>query len=280
MPRRSIRTNAGRSTRRRQRFGRKRSNAMAKMRYGRTNARAQQGYILRNARLVNRLNRQYQSGRVFTDWKYDVLGVPTTGQWYIRALTDMSAYTQCLRQNQVADNASHTFIKRLQLTCVTTLRNSPALFVNAFLVRPRYPSGNRDFVGPNAPVPELVNNDDYIWNSNRPGEMLQFNPSVFKVLAKQQFRLMTNNIALPQNPALGTEPVGDVSHISKRWVWNLNINMKVASPNAGQWQKVPFDTMPYYNKVYLVMYVQAGDNTAGDGVSFTAEARFTAINHE
>lgn len=285
-PRRRISTNAGRTTRRRKTFGRRRSSFMARLRYGRQTARAQQGYILRNARLVNKLNRHYQQSRLFTDWKYDISNsTVTTGNWSFTPLTDFSTWEQVMRQNVTQLVANHTFVRDMRVTCIAEINlSTTALFVNAFLVRPRYPSANRPFGLPG----DFEENRDWIQNVNQPGEMVRINPSVLKVLAKKQFRLMTNTVGFEQNPAPQTAVVGDLSRCTKRWEWNLKVNMKVSNPsnlgtanaNPGSWKQVPFSTLPYYNKIYLLVYVQAADNTAGDRVDFQAQAQYTCINVE
>jgi len=278
--RRSINTNNNRTTRKRQTFGKRRGNGMAKMRYGPKSARAQQTYILRNARLVNKLNAHYRSSKVYCDWLYSLNPATdpvSTGNWLRVPLTDLSLYDQTMRQNITVLAANHTFIKRMSISCQASLGDLPSLFFNCFLVRPRYPSANRDFLlGP------LVNNVDYIQNQYNVGEMIQLNPSTFKVLAKRQFRLYTNIPSSSQNPDASVT-VGDVGHCVRRWVWNLNVNMKVSNPsNVGQgnWKSVPFSTLPYYNKIYLLVYVQAADQTAGDQVPFGLFSRFTTINVE
>lgn len=284
MPRRTITTNTGRTTRRRTRLYKKRSTAMARMRYGRQTAAAQKGYILRNARLVNKLNKHYKSSQVYTDWKYDMYpGMntgPVTGSWSIDPLTDFSTWQQVLRQNVTVLAANHTFVRSMRLSCVAQLEKSTsALFYNVFLVRPRYPSANREFLGASS----FVENIDWIQNPQNPGEMVRINPSVFKVLAKKQFRIMSNIPGFEQNPSPNTAVVGDVSKVTKRWEWNLNVKMKVSNPSnvgAGNWKSVDFKTLPYYNKLYLAVYCYAADNTAGDRVDFSAQAQFTCINVE
>lgn len=278
--RRTISTNAGRSTARRKRLYKRRGNGMARMRYGRQTARAQKGYILRNARMVNKLMKQYNSSKVYCDWKYDVnpsIDAVSTQNWFRIPLTDLSLYDQVMRQNVTVLAANHTFIKRMSITCQSALGDLPSLFFNCFLVRPRYPSANRDFL-----ATPLVNDVDYISNQFNPGEMIQLNPSTFKVLAKRQFRLYSNLPSENQNPD-PNQTVGDVGHVVRRWVWNLNINMKVSNPSnigQGNWKSVPFDTLPYYNKIYLFVYVQPSDNTAGQQVPFAVYSRMTTINIE
>lgn len=280
MPRRRISTNANRSTRRRKTFGRRRSNGMAKMRYGRRNARAQQGYILRNARMVNKLMNQYNNSKVYCDWKYDVnpaTDALSTGNWFRIPLTDLSLYDQVMRQNVTVLAANHTFVKRMSISVQAAMGDNPSLFFNCFLCRPRYPSANRDFLsGP------LENEVDYIDNQFNPGEMIQLNPASFKVLAKKQFRLYSNLPSAAQNPS-ATQTVGDVGHVVRRWEWNLDINMKVSNPSnvgLGNWKSVPFETLPYYNKIYMFCYVKAADSTAGAAVPFSVYSRLTTINVE
>lgn len=280
--RRTISTNAGRSTVRRKRLYKRRSNAMSKMRYGRQTARAQKGYILRNARLVNKLNKHYKSSQVYTDWKYDLYPNatgPTTATWQITPLTSFGAWQQVMRQNVTVLAANHTFVKSMRLSCIAQLeRSTDALFYNVFLVRPRYPSANRNFVS--TPFTENI---DWIQNAQNPGEMVRINPSVFKVLAKKQFRIMSNIPGFDQNPDPNTTVVGDISKVTKRWEWNLNVKMKVANPsNVGQgnWKSVTFDTLPYYNKLYLCVYCSPDDQSAGAPIDFSAQAQFTCINVE
>lgn len=276
--RRSITANANRTTRPR-RYTKRRGNGMAKMRYGRQNARAQQNYILRNARLVNKLNAHYKASKVYCDWKYDLpnqdSGVVSTGNWAIWPLTDFDPYLQVMRQNITVLAANHTFISRMSISCQAALSSLPSLFFNCFLVRPRYQSANRVF------APPLINGLDYIENSNNPGEMLQLNPSVFKVIAKKQFRLFTNNPEFEQDPGSPpTQTVGDISHCVRRWVWNYDCKIKVSAPSAGNWKSVQYETLPYYNKIFMLVYVQPADQTAGDAVPFTVMAKLTTINVE
>lgn len=257
---------------------------MARMRYGRQSARAQQGYILRNARLVNKLNRHYQQSRVFTDWKYDVFAPPdnlvTTGNWNFSPITDLSKWLQVMRQNVTVARANHTFVRDVRISLITKLeRSTTALFVNCFLVRPRYPSANRDLTL----TGDWTENRDWIQNITQPGEMVRLNPAVVKVLAKKQYRLMSNTPGFEQNPDPNTVVVGDISKVTKRWEWNLKLNMKVSNPSTigdGSWQGVPFETLPYYNKIYLAVYVWASDQTAGDVVDFNAQCHYTCINVE
>jgi hypothetical protein len=278
--RRSISTNNNRTTKRRKNLGKRRNNDMAKMRYGRTSAKAQQGYILRNARLVNKLNSHYQQSKVFCDWLWSVnptVDPVTTGNWLRLPMTDLSLYDQTMRQNVTVLAANHTFIKRMSISCQAALGDSPSLFYNCFLVRPRYPSANRDFL-----LTGLQSGIDYVENQYNPGEMIQLNPSTFKVIAKKQFRLYTNIPSAAQNPDTNMT-VGDVGHCVRRWVWNFNVNMKVSNPsNVGQgnWKSVPFDSLPYYNKIYLLVYVRPSDATAGDAVPFGCFSKFTTINVE
>lgn len=245
---------------------------MSRMRYARPTARNQKGFILRNARLVNTLYKQYQSSKVYTDWKYDLASNASSWTWYIKPLTDVSQWDSVMRSNITVNAANHTFVRNMQLTCNAVLDRQTALFWNVFLVRPRYPSANRDFL-----TTPLQENIDWIQNGNNEGESLHLNPAVFKVLAKQQFRLMTNVPGTTQ--AYPDEVAGEVSRSTKRWEWNLKLNMKLSSPDAATWRQTVFNEMAYYNKIYLIAYCGTADGVVAP-VSFNATARFTAINVE
>lgn len=276
-PRRTISTNAGRSTLRRRRLYKKRGTAMARMRYARPTARNQKKFILRNASMVNRLTRHYNNSKLYCDYRasYPKDGNKlTTQNWWIQPITEFSEYDPVMRQNVTALAANHTYIRNIQVTCQAALDKSPALFFNCFLVRLRWQTAQRDFQGP------LTPDVDYIDNAQNPGEMIQLNPSTFKVIAKKQFRLMTNNPADKQNPSPTTGTVGDLSRCLKRWVWNFNAKIKVSNPGAGSWKSVPYKQLPYYNRIFMLAYVKPYDDTAGDIVPFTMYTHMTTINVE
>ena len=108
--------------------------------------------------------------------------------------------------------------------------------------------------------------------------MIHNNPSVFKIIAKKQFRVLTNNPAYPQ--FYGGAVAGDLTRATHRWEWNMKINMKVVSPDVTTWKTTVFREMPYYNKLYLACYITSADGVPDIPTRFNATARFTSINVE
>jgi len=259
----------------------KRTNYQTKLKYGKINARAQQGYIRRNAGMLGTLYKQFQSSKVYTDWKYDwinALPAQQVYQWRVIPMTDVIQWNPVMRQNITVNAANHTFVRNISINVTCKLNESAAsLYWNIFLVRMRYPQGNRNFV--TSPLQQDV---DWVDDSQDEGENIRLNVAYFKVLQKRQFRLSSNTIGLPSATG-GTGGLaniaGDSRSTSRRMQFNYQIKMKVSSPDQSNWRFNSFAEQAYYNKVYILSYCRDQLNT-GYEPAITISQLATCINVE
>lgn len=224
----------------------------------RPTAKTQQRQIARVTRLALANRRRFNT--VYTDWqRTDMLYPPNPANWIVVRLTDIPLWNSVMRMDTNVNEANHTFIKRIQIN-FTAWITTATTHVNVFIIRPRY-----NAAGDDPAAQGMVAGTDYIHNPSFQRADVRLNSGKYKVLFSA-YKLL--QVATLGNTAGGIP--GDPSDtVLKRQV-NLNVNMKVSTTNLASWHTKPFDDLPYYDKLYLLVLQDSG--------AFEYDLLATAIN--
>ncbi len=224
----------------------------------------QKRQIARVTRLAISNRQRFKS--VYTDWQMSPTSAPDdTGYqfpmlnstWQIIRLTNFDQWIPVLRQDTNVEVSNHTFVKRIQVNMRASLGNG---YVNGqwFLVRTRFPEANRDLFS----APPTIANGDFVEVTSAPGMNIRLNPAKFKVLASTYATLKTTTIT---TPATTDFLPGDPSPAEKKWQWNISPKIKVHKPatqsTPGRWPEKAFETLPYYDRLYIMGYTNIDTNT-------------------
>lgn len=248
----------------RTRGNRRRKTAIKKVYSQRPTARNQQQQIARVTRLAVSNRRRFES--VYTDWQLSPTADPSdTGYatnmvgntWQVIRITNFDQWVPVLRQSRIVEDSNHTFVKRISINMRATLGSGYAN-CNFFIVRTRYPDATRDLFN----SPPSIANGDFIDVSSAPGMNVRLNPAKFKVLASKYVTLKTTT-AIP--PAVTDFLPGDPSPAEAKWNWTISPKIKVHQPatqsTPGRWSDKAFESLPYYDKLYILALSNIDSNT-------------------
>jgi len=223
---------------------------------------------------------------VYTDWQLSSTSDPTdvgfgfnltNATWQVIRLTNFDQWIPVMRIDDNVNNANHTFVKRLQVNCRVQVGAGWAA-CNFFVVRCRFPDATRDLFS----NPPSIGTADFAENSQLTGANIRLNPSKFKVMASKYITAKCaprGSIPIPDaNPNFYP---GDPDAAERKWQWNIPVNMKVHAPAptqnaAAKWPEKAFETLPYYDRIYLMAYCSFdGSSTRG---GWYADSIATCIN--
>lgn len=263
---------------------RKRRSIVGKVYRQRPTARNQQRQIARVTKLAIANRQRFKS--VYTDWQISSTSDPTDvgygfnlaqGTWQIIRLTNFDQWVPVMRIDTNVNEANHTFVKRLQINCRVQVGAGWAV-TNFFVVRTRFPEATRDLFS----NPPSIGQADYCENSQLTGANIRLNPSKFKVLASKYATVKCAPRGSVPSPDPNANFVpGDPVPAEQKWQWNINVNMKVHNPAsvqnaAAKWPDKAFETLPYYDRIYLMAFSQFdGSTTRG---AWYADSLATCIN--
>lgn len=247
----------------------------SKIRYQRPTARNQRSQIYRNARVVNTLARNQARHRVWSDYQYTGALPSTAFQWGTIRLTDFDLWNNVLRADAAVTRKAHTFIQRCQLNLRFNLNDAAFLGVNLFIVTPRKFSDVDPWSTP------LILNQDFIEPAQSQGFNLRLNSGLFKCHFATYKSLTKSSLGQQSDPL---QNVGSPSTTWSKAQVNLKLNLSVTNPVARSgladtWMEIPFDSLPYYEKFYLLSYPTWAFNAGGTNPPFIGfDALFTCIN--
>ena len=258
------------STNRSSRFRPRRTKPnLAKIRWQRPTARAQQSQIMANARLLARHSNMIKRHKLFTDWQFtNTLDVDSTLTWYGAKLTDFSQWNPVLRQDPIAGRSTRTFIDRLVINMRASLKDAVNCGISLFIVTPRKDFASRDF---SAIVPQLTT--EYIYpNPGSAGFNVRLNSNVCKVHHAKYITLTANGL----DDAGPPDNAGNPFTTYRKWQVKVPIKSSVQFPaqyTAGEnWRSVTWEMLPYYQKYYLLLFTSttfsATPGAAGPFVTF------------
>ncbi len=242
----------------------KRRSSISKVYRQRPTARNQQRQIARVTKLAISNRKRFNS--VYTDWQIsptstpDDLGYVTamaTNTWQVIRITNFDQWIPVLRQDTNVNESNHTFVKRISINMRASLGTGYAN-CNFFLVRARFPEANRDLLS----SPPTIANGDYIELSQAASANVRLNPAKFKVLASNYCTLKTTTL-IP--PATTDFLPGDPTPAERKWQWNIYPKIKVHQPSTqstpGRWPAKAFETLPYYDRLYVMCISNIDANT-------------------
>lgn len=239
----------GRSSRYRKRTG----GAVQKVYRQRPTAYNQRRQIARVTRLALANRKRFNT--CYTDYALTQDGttpsyavVLSAGSWLIQPLTDFSTWLPVLRQDTNVNEASHTFVKRLQLD--VNLFATGYVNCSCFVVRMRGSNAERDLLA----SPPTEAGGDFI-DSSHPNigtdvNGVRLNAGKFKVLAHRYFTMNT--------VAYGTSSAVNEDSMRRHWCVTLNPRIKVSQMSASSgvpltWRNKQFMQLPYYDRLYLAI---------------------------
>lgn len=264
---------------------RKQPSALSKVRRERPTAHNQKRQIARVTALAIANRKRFRS--VYTDWQISPTSDPTdTGfgfnlanaTWQVIRLTNFDQWIPVLRQDTNVQESNHTFVKRLQINMRLQVATGWAT-ANFFIVRTRFPEATRDLFS----APPSIGGSDFTENSQLGGANIRLNAAKFKILASRYCTVKTaprGSTPLPDpNPNFQQ---GNPTPAEQKWQWNVNVNMKVHNPSpvqngAAKWPAKAFETLPYYDRIYLMCY-SAFDAASTRG-GWYADSLATCINN-
>lgn len=250
----------------------------------RPTARTQQKQIARVTRLA--ISNRKRFDRTHTDWAISPTADESVGYgftltsatWQTIRLTNFDQWVPVLRQSEVVNDSNHTFVKRISVNLRAYVTSGYAT-ANFFVVRTRYPEATRDLFS----NPPTIPNGDFIQNTEYPGANIRLNSAKFKILGSKYMTLkITPQSVAPNDPAFIP---GDPVPAERKWQWNFTPNIKVhqssfsgggAGTVAGKWTQKAFEDLPYYDRIYLMAYIQF-DSTSTRG-SWYADSLATCVN--
>ncbi len=202
------------------------------------------------------------------------------GTWQTIRLTNFDQWIGVLRQDQNVSDSNHTFVKRLQVNCRAMVGSGWAA-CNFFIVRTRFADATRDLFSD----PPTTANYDFAENTQLAGANIRLNPAKFKVLASKYVTLRTApRGSLPIPTASANFSPGDPDPAETRWQWNVNCNVKVHQASSGgaglapgKWVDKAFESLPYYDRIYLMAYCVF--DTASTRGAWYADPMATCINN-
>lgn len=261
---------------------RRRSSLASRVKYKRPTAGNQKKQILSLANKVARNTKILSSQKVYTDYQWgqtDARGMfasLNTSQWYGWRLTNLVQWQPVLRQDANVIESSSTYAIRAQLNCRINIGDVTQLsYLNVFLVTPRQDSAadlviNNDVGG----MVQLQVNNDYILHTSNEDANVRLNSGKFKVLASKYVTLTPNTASQPLPPGFAA---GNPYSTWRKWQWNVPLKWTVQQ-HSGQrpWSTVPFDDLPYYKKLYLLVY--SGTAPITSRPDFICDALITCIN--
>ncbi len=284
--RQGVRASGLRGSGRRSGYRKRRSNTIRKIWRRRPTARTQQRQIAAVTRLAIANRKRFKS--TYTDWQISPTSSPddlgygfglTAATWQTIRITNFDQWQSVLRMDENVNESNHTFVKRIQINMRAFVVAGYAT-CNFFLLRTRFPDGPRDLFND----PPTLQNGDFTQNTQFPGANIRLNAAKFKVLASKYLTLKVNPPGVaPVSP--GFIP-GDPSPSEHKWQWTINPNIKVhqgavsgggAGVVPGKWTDKSFEDLPYYDKLYVMAYVNLDPNdTRG---SWYADSMATCINN-
>ncbi len=265
-------------------YRKRRPSMVSKVYRRKPTARNQQKQIAAVTRLAVANRRRFQS--VYTDWQISPTSDPSDigygfnlspATWQTIRLTNFDQWEPVLRQSDVVNDSNHTFVKRIQINLRANI-NAGYATCNFFIVRTRFTDATRDLFS----APPTVANGDFTENTNFPGACIRLNSSKFKVLAHTYFTLKTHPVGTA--PGSPNFIPGDPLPAEKKWQWTIHPSCKVhqsafssgGSVVPGKWPQKAFEDLPYYNRLYLMAYVNLDTNiTRG---SWYADSLATCVN--
>jgi len=214
---------------------------------------------------------------VFCDWQYTFSGAAGINTWVAVPLTDFSQWLAVLRRDSDASRSSHTFLKRAQVNFRWGLNDASYCTFNTFIVTLRKNATNRD------PIAQpMVIDQDYIESNNTfAGANVRLNSDIFKVHYCKYSTLYANAYA---TQAIAAQTAGNPHTTFSKAQANILMNTSLtlpsfSAPGATSWRDKPFESLPYYQKFYVLVYL--GSNPAETGHPFCAvDAQFVTVNSD
>lgn len=269
------RANSLKGTGRKTGRSRRRTSQISKVKYQRPTAANQKRQLLRNTRLLNKVAKIQADRRVYTDWQYGGTLNPTVSDaWKVTPLTDFALWEPVLRQDEVSESSSSTYIRNMQLNLRFTLNEKDYAYISCFVVTMRRnSSGINPFTTPPAPIKH------YITGTGVVGSNIRLNPAIYKVHWCKYMTLTKNSLL---HASIAEDTVGNPNTTWRKVQVNLPLKMKVTNPSLfitseGAWTHIPYTNLPYYQRYFLMSYIHYSGS--GDGVPVVGyDALSTAIN--
>ncbi len=261
---------------------RRRTSLVSRIKYKRPTAFNQKKQLTTLARSVARNSKYLRQQRVYTDYQWgqaDQRGITASlnnALWYGWKLTDVTQWEACLRQDANTAQSSITYALRMQLNCRANLGTVTKLtYLNVFVIsaRPDDVEGLNitDNVGG---MTQLVPNIDFVEQTANEGANIRLNSGKFKVLACKYMTLLPNTAqaAVPANAA-----AGNPFSTWRKWQWNIPLKFSIRMPSNRPWTNVLFEDMPYYEKLYFLVYSTSDPSDTNPNIY--ADALISCLNY-
>lgn len=263
-------------TRRVRRTIRKRASVRTRARWQAPTAHNQKRQIQDVAMQVSKNTRFINRHRIYTDWQYsDQVGIGAISPgWGVVELTNFSNWNAVLRQSESVDNASHTFVQRMQMNLRMTLNDADFCSMNCFIVTLRKDAAGKDpFL-----IPPIIT-EEWIQPSTFQGFNIRLNSAYYKVHWSQYATLSKGPFNAAPTALTGA---GNPYSTWRKTQVNLPLKMSVTKPTllggSDSWKTKEFQDLPYNQKYFLFVYILSSGGPTRPSVDF--DSQFVCLNSD